>query len=183
MSETPDQVITRYLEDAIAAEASFETELGRFAAEGDDDEVQSAFAAHKDLIRSQQSRLGRRLEELGGRPSASKSFFAHVLSLSPRLAQTGHTIEEQTLQNLIIGFTVAASECALYEGLATVAHSAGDLSTERLAREIQAEEQRMAERLWRFLPSRSKIAFNMLTLDEVDVAIETRAAENRIVSS
>jgi hypothetical protein len=52
-------------------------------------------------------------------------------------------------------------------------------ATEELARESQEQERTTAERVWKFLPSRSKIAFNMLNLQEVDPSVETRAIENR----
>ncbi len=43
MAETSTDVIKRYLEDAIAAEKSFETQLQGFAKEGDDSLAQAAF--------------------------------------------------------------------------------------------------------------------------------------------
>jgi len=64
----------------------------------------------------------------------------------------------------------------MYEALAHVAREAGDALTEALAREIQEQEQRAAEKIFHFLPSRSKIAFNVLTADEVDdPAVATKA--------
>jgi ferritin-like metal-binding protein YciE len=182
VAETPTEVLRRYLEDAIAAEKSFETQLRGFATEGQDEEVQLAFANHAEETKLQYHRLTRRLEELGGTPSGAKSLLAHVFGLTPRAVQVTHAPDERVTQNLIAAFAVENSECAMYEALASVAGAAGDSATEKLAREIQAEERRTADKLWRFLPSRAKIAFNVVTAGETDPSISTRAADNRLVS-
>ena len=181
MAESTNAAIRRYLEEAIAAEASFEGQLRAFSEEGDDDEVRAAFAQHADETRHHHERLSARLEQLGGASSAVKTPLANVFNAVPKLVLAPQGPEERTAQNLIIGFAVETSECALYEALASIAKSAGDTLTESLAREIQAEERRTAERIWHFIPSRAKIAFNMLTVGEVDPSIETKAMLNRIV--
>jgi ferritin-like metal-binding protein YciE len=181
MAQTSNDVIRRYLEDAIAAEKSFETQLQGFAREGDDEEVEAAFAIHAAETRRQYERLITRLEELGGSPSTTKSFLAHVFGLAPKSAQVGHAPEERTTQNLIMAFTVENSECAMYEALAAAAEAAGDEATEKLAREIQADEKQTADKVWRFIASRSKNAFNLLTSTETDPSVNTRAADNRLI--
>lgn len=181
MAESSSDVMRRYLEDAIAAESSFESQLRAFSAEGDDEEVRGAFAEHADETRRQYYRLSARLEQLGGNPSNTKSMLAHLFSLTPRLAQASHRQEERTAQNLIMAFSVETGECAMYEALATVAEVAGDSVTQSLARDIQAQERRTAERIWRFIPSRAKIAFNVLTAGEIDPALATRAVVNRVL--
>ncbi len=180
MTESSSEVIRRYLEDAIAAEKAFETQLRGFATADDDEEVNLAFATHAEETKLQYNRLTARLQELGGSPSSAKSFVAHVFSLSPKTAQATHVADEQIVQNLIMGFAVENSERAMYEGLANVARAAGDTVTETLAREIQMEEEETANKLWRFIPSRAKIAFNVLTAGETDPSIETRAPDNRL---
>ena len=181
MAESSSAVIRRYLEEAAAAEASFEGQLRAFSQEGDDEDVRAAFAQHADETRHHHERLSARLEQLGGASPLTRSALANVFSVVPKLALAPHQPEERTAQNLIVGFAVETSECALYEALATIAKSAGDTITESLAREIQAEERRIADRIWHFIPSRAKIAFNMLTVGEVDPSIETKAMLNRIV--
>lgn len=181
MPETSISVIRRYLEDAIAAERSFETQLRAFAKEGDDAEVQAAFGTHADETTSQLERLTARLHTLGGSPSAAKSFLAHIFALTPKTAQIGHGQEERTTQNLIIAYTVENSESAMYESLQAVAEAAGDADTATLSEEIQREEQAAAARFWGLIRSRAKIAFNLLTANETDPTLNTRAAENRIV--
>jgi ferritin-like metal-binding protein YciE len=174
-------VIQRYIQDAIAAEKSFETQLLGFSETGDDLEVRVLFATHAEETRNQYSRLTRRLEELGAAPSAGKSFLAHLFSLAPKGAQITHIQEEKTVQNLMMAYTVETAECAMYEALAAVAGEAGDEVTAQLARDIQAEETATAQKIWHFLPTRSLIAYNMLTVSEVDPSVETRAVSNRLI--
>jgi ferritin-like metal-binding protein YciE len=181
MGASTNEVVCRYLQDAIAAESSFESQLRAFSEEGDDDEVRSVFSQHAEETRLQYHRLAARLEQLGGTPSPAKSMLAHLFSLSPKLVQATHAQEERIAQNLIMAYTVETSECAMYEALAAVAQAAGDPATHALAREIQAEERQTAGKLWRLLPSRAKIAFNMLTAGEVDPVLETKAPANRVI--
>ncbi|HEX3682536.1 MAG TPA: DUF892 family protein [Bryobacteraceae bacterium] len=181
MAETSGSLIKRYLEDTIAAERSFEARLRSFAVEGDDGEVQAAFLTHAEETRVQQKRLGARLQALGGGTSAVKSFLDQLFTLTPKSTQIGHSQDERLVQNLVVAFAMEKSECAMYEALATVAAAAGDAATEELARAIQAQESETADKLWRFIPSRSKIAFNLLTAGEIDPAIETKAPDDRMI--
>ncbi len=181
MAETSQEVIRRYLEDAITAEKSFQTQLQSFAGEGDDEEVRAVFLAHADETGRHSERLTARLKELGGSPSAAKGFLAGIFSSTPKTLQAAHQPQERTAQNLMTVFTIESSECAMYEALATVAAAAGDTATETLAREIQAEERQGAEAVWHFIPTRAKIAFNMLTVGETDPAIATRTSDDRVV--
>ena len=181
MPESGD-VIRGYLQAAIAAETSVETQFRAFAQEGDDEEVRASFAEHADETRRQYDRLNSHLGQLGGASSFHfKSALPDIFSLVPELSQSSHTPEERIAHNLIVGFAVTTSRCAMYEALAAITEAAGVTATASLAREIQAQKRRAAEHIWRFLPSRSKIAFNMLTAGEIDPSIETRAMVDRIV--
>lgn len=185
MPETGSSLVRHYIEDIMAAEQHIETQLRDFAAaEDDDQEVQDAFANHAEQTRFQQQRLSDRLDQLGEHPGNQvRGDFASLLNVAPQIVQSGNIVEERTLQNLIVSYTVELGECALYETLAAVAHAAGDNITEALARQIQMEERATAEKLWHFLPSRSKIAFNMLTISELDPAVETKLADDRLIES
>ncbi len=181
MPETASEVIKRYLDDAIAVEKSFESQLRSFAGEGDDAEVQGLFAQHADETQQQYQRLTARLQELGGSPSGSKSALAHVFSFTPRVMQAAHQVDERLAQNLIVAFSVENSEYAMYEALIAVARHAGDTATEVLARDIQAQEKATADKVWHFIPTRAKIAYNVLTAGEIDPAVETRVQDNPIL--
>ena len=163
MAETSTDVIKRYLQDAIAAERSFETQLQGFAKEGDDETAKAAFHQHAIETKQQYERLTARLEALGGSTSAAKSFLAHLFGLSPKTAQLGHEEEERTTQNLMMAYAVENSEMAMYEALMTVAEAAGDTETAALAREIQAEEKRTAEKVWSLLPNAAVSAFRRIS--------------------
>ncbi len=163
MAETSTDVIKRYLEDAIAAEKSFETQLQGFANEGDDPVAKAAFHQHALETRNQHTRLTARLEALGGSTSGAKSFLAHLFGLSPKAAQLGHDSEERTTQNLMIAYAVENSEMAMYESLATAAEAAGDTQTASLAREIQAEEKATAEKVWKMIPTAALQAFERVS--------------------
>ena len=163
MAETSTDVIKRYLEDAIAAENSFETQLQGFAKEGDDEAAKSAFHQHALETHTQIERLTARLEALGGSASTAKSVLAHVFNFSPKTAQIGHEKEERTTQNLMMAFAVENSECAMYESLAVVADASGDTETAQLARSIQAQEKATAEKVWKLLPTAALNAYRRVT--------------------
>jgi ferritin-like metal-binding protein YciE len=181
VAEPAAQLLTRYLDDAISAERSFETQLRSFAEQGDDDEVQAAFRTHAGQTRIHYERLTHRLEELGGRPSAAKTAIAELYGVAPKLSLAGQIAEDRIVENLISAVTIETGACAMYQALATVASAAGDSATERLAREIQSEERHTADLLFRFIPSRSKIAFNVVTPHEIDPAIDTKAPDDRLL--
>ncbi len=146
------EVIKDYLQDAIAAEKSFEEQLRAFAEDAmDRSEVRELFERHADETRDQHVALTERLRELDGAPSGVKSFLAHMFPLTPTPAQTGHEQDEKITQNLMIAFAVENSEVAMYESLATVASAAGDGATENLARKIQNQERATAEKVWKHI--------------------------------
>jgi ferritin-like metal-binding protein YciE len=159
MAESPRDTISRYLQDAIAAERSFESQLEGFSKEGDNEAAKSLFAQHAAETRNQYERLTARLEALGGSPSTSKSVLAHMFGLAPKSASMGHEKEERTSQNLMIAFSVESAECAMYEALANSAALAGDRETEALARAIQTEEKQTADKVWALIPAVSREAF------------------------
>ena len=171
---TSKEVIGQYLQSAIAAERKFEENLRSFAQVGDDQDVQLAFAEHADETRSQLDRLVDRLGALGLAAAGSDTPLASLPQFAPDFAGAGDAPEVRLVQNLITAYCVETGECAMYEALASVASAAGDSETEQLARTIQSEEVRAAEKVFHFLRSRSKIAFNVLTPQEIDPAVETK---------
>ena len=160
--EDSKSVIIRYLEDAIAAEKSFETQLRTFAKEGDDPLAHTLFAQHADETRMQYENLTARLNALGGSPSGVKSFMAHMFGMAPKAASLGHEETERVTQNLMIAYAVENSEVAMYESLATVARLAGDSETEQLARRIQQQERQTAEKVFALLPGEASRSYQRL---------------------
>jgi ferritin-like metal-binding protein YciE len=175
MAENSTDIIKRYLEDAIAAEKSFETQLEGFSKEGDDPAAQAAFRQHAIETKRQYERLTARLEKLGGSTSTAKSILAHIFGMSPKTAQLGHEEEERTTQNLMIAFAVENSELAMYESLINVSEAAGDAETAALAREIQSEEKATADKIWKLIPNAAVSAFRRVVGENVTAARATKA--------
>jgi ferritin-like metal-binding protein YciE len=161
--QSTQDIIKRYLQDAIAAEKSFESQLEGFSKEGEDTAVQQLFAVHRAETTSQIERLTARLRALGESPSGIKSFLAHVFSTSPKAATVGHDEAERTTQNLMMAYAVENSEVAMYESMATVAEAVGDSTTAALAREIQKEEQQTAEKVWKHIAPSARRSLDKLT--------------------
>ena len=132
-TEKAVRFLRAHLQDAIAAEESFEPQLRGFAREGSSDQVHRLFLQHADETRNQCDRLKRRLTELGGERSAAKSFLAHLAGLSPKLAQLGHDTVDRVTQNLMIVYAVENCEIAMYESLIAVAEAAGDSRYRRVS--------------------------------------------------
>jgi len=161
-TEKAVRFIKSHLQDAIAAEKSFETQLRGFASEGSSDQIHELFLQHADETRRQYERLTRRLTELAGDPSAGKSFLAHLVGLSPKLAQLGHDTVDRVTQNLMIAYAVENCEIAMYESLIALAEAAGDDDTAELARALQDEERRTAEKVWKLISPWAETAFKKL---------------------
>jgi ferritin-like metal-binding protein YciE len=157
--DSPNDVIKAYLQDAIAAERNFETQLRQFAREGENELVQRMFLQHADETRLQHERLSARLKAIGGSPSTMKSILAHLLGAAPKAGQLFHDESERTVQNLIIAYTVENSEVAMYEALAIVAAAAGDSETEELARSIQLQERQTADKVWSQIANAARTSF------------------------
>ena len=138
---TQQEVLIKYLEDTEAAERNFEDALAAFAKAGEQSDVKQLFAAASSRARTQHERLEARLRALGGSPSKAKSMLAHFLAFTPTIAQIGHEGAEKNTQHLIMVIAAAAAEMAMYESLAAAAAVAGDVETERLARQLQSEEE------------------------------------------
>lgn len=159
-------LLTQYLEDAIAAEKSFETQLKGFAEEATDQDVRTAFSIHADETRRQYELLTKRLRSLGGGTSAFKSMLAHLFNAAPKAAQTGHTAEERTVQDLMMAFAVENAEVAMYESIAIAAETFDDPQTAALAREIQEQEKATAEKVWKLIAPSAGSAYRMAERNE-----------------
>ena len=147
---TQQEVLIKYLEDTEAAERNFEDALAAFAKAGEQSDVKQLFAAASSRARTQHERLDR-LRTLGGSPSKAKSMLAHFLAFTPTIAQIGHEGAEKNTQHLIMVIAAAAAEMAMYESLAAAAAVAGDVETERLARQLRSEEKDDYEKSWNLL--------------------------------
>lgn len=166
--------IPSYLEDVIAAEKTFETQLQGFASEADEAEIRAMFLQHADETRAQYEALTARLNALGGDPSRFKGWLAQFFGSSPKIAQLGHEGSERTTQNLIMAFSVETAEVAMYEALRVVAEEARDPETAELAIAIQAQEAETGEKVWRFIGPSAVNALDRITDETSDSQILMR---------
>jgi ferritin-like metal-binding protein YciE len=171
-----DNPIRRYLEDAISAEKSFETQLNGFANEASTPEAKQLFEQHAGETRVQYERLTARLDALGGSVSPLKSFFAHLFSSMPKTAQLGHTEEERTTQDLMMAYAVENAEVAMYEALAIAADTVHDADTLTLVRSIQSQERLTADKIWPLIAPTAVNAFEAVKArgEEDDLQIVIR---------
>jgi ferritin-like metal-binding protein YciE len=174
--------IKRYLEDAIAAESSFETQLRGFADEAAYPEARTAFASHADETRQQHELLTARLKTLGGEPSGIKSAMAHFFNMAPKAAQLGHIKEDRTVQDLIMAYSVENAEVAMYECMVIAATAADDPETVSLARGIQTQEKETAGKVWKLIAPAALQAYSAASASEGNQALlrylqDTEAAE------
>lgn len=161
---SPGEILRRYLEDIIAAERSFETQLTFFSKEGDDSLARRAFAEHARETAAQYDQLSARLQALGGTPSTAKGFLAQVFAVTPMTAQAGHDATEHVTQNLMMAYAVENAEVAIYEVFSVVAGDAADRETEQLAQEIQKQEKATAEKLWPMLGQAARRSIQQVAL-------------------
>ena len=158
MATTSSELIQRYLQDAIASERAFESQLRSMAEEGDNPRVQELFVSHADESKRQCDRLTSRLQVLGGTPSTTKSIMAHIFGSIPKAGQIGQTEEDKNTQNLVMAYAIEQSEVASYEALKVAAETVGDIPTANLAEEIQREEQMTAQRIWNLIPANARLS-------------------------
>ncbi len=184
LPDVPD--IKQLLSDAMASATESEANLRSFAAQGDDEDVQTTFALLAEQTALRIPLLRERFAVLFGdseAPSGAAPLHFALPHLGRMTATGTVTIpEERILQNLLAAYTAETGEMAISEALAAGALAAGDPETEALARKLEDEEREAADKIWHFLSTRSKIAFNMLTVSEVDPSVETKVADDRVTS-
>jgi ferritin-like metal-binding protein YciE len=166
IKENAVEIIKRHLDDAIAAEKSFEAHLRGFLREGDHSEPQLLFQEQIQQTGNQHGKLAARLQALGGSPSGVKSFLVQLLSFSASPVQWAHDEEERNTQDLITAFALEQGQIAMYEALATIASLIGDTETEKLARDIQEEERQAAAEMWGLLGANARLGFLKVTSGE-----------------
>lgn len=165
MSETIQERINRYLEDTIAAERNFEHALSTFGNAGSQPRVQQLFSSFSAKAQTQHRRLTALLKQRGGSPSEAKTLLAQLLAFTPLSAQVGQGTEEINTQHLMIVFSAAAAEMAMYESLIAAATASGDMDVVELARTLQAEEREDYDQVWGLLSSSAREAFQSEAAD------------------
>jgi hypothetical protein len=177
------EVIVRYLRESISAERSLESQFLSCSKDGDDSDVQGYFASCAEHAALHAEMLEVRLAALNAAEHRGSDFLSDLLPATPKAAQFRHTAEERIVQNLVKGYSLSKSASAMYLALQTAAGTASDEQTADLAGRLAIEEWNAADHFWHFLPSRSKIAYNILTAGEIDPSVETRTADDRLTET
>lgn len=173
--ETYQQTIDRYLQDIIAAERGLASQLDELASDtGDDDEVRTALADSAEQSRVHADAVA---AHLNGDVEQTKEGASRLFASMSRLAQLGHIQEERVVQNLIAGYSILMSSRAMYYALQASAKAASDAVIAQLASDCMSAKQNLAERLFHLISTRAIIAYNMLTVNEIDLSIDTKYGE------
>jgi len=158
MAENVKERIVRYLQDAHAAETGIDDVLDGFINDTDDPNIKAIFQQHKVETRSQAERLEARLRALGETPSGGKGFLNMIMAKMSELMHGAHDEYDKNTQNLIKAYATEHLERGMYESLYAYASAVGDQETAQLARQIQAEEEATAQKLFPLIQQYAKTA-------------------------
>jgi ferritin-like metal-binding protein YciE len=156
-----ERKVVQYLNEAHATEIGLTRVLQAQIAMTPRGRYRAALEQHLQETRSQAERVQRRVDELGGgaNPLAAglgliETVAAQVIALSMAPVQLlrGTGGEEKVLKNAKDSCAAEALEIATYTSLARLARTADDAKTERLAKSILGDEQKMLDRLLREIP-------------------------------
>jgi ferritin-like metal-binding protein YciE len=146
MAETPlQQKLVDYIEDAHALEQNVLQMLNSMAATTQDEEILQEIEHHKLETERHEELLRARLEALGETPSVRKETQSLVAALAKGV--TDQVRGDKAGKNARDAFVTEHVEIAAYELLERLAQRAGDEETARIAREIRADEQAMAQKI------------------------------------
>jgi ferritin-like metal-binding protein YciE len=161
LSKQQKQKIVQYLNEAHGSELALVRQLQAQIAMTPRGSYRDGLETHLDETRKHAERVERRLSELGqgNNPlqaglGAVQSVIGQALALTktPLDLVRGSGGEEKVLKNAKDSCAAEAQEIATYTALARLAHTAGDATTERLAKSVLGEEQKMLDRLLREIP-------------------------------
>ena len=154
------------LSDTISFLRAIEREFRSRSGSEDDSEVAALLMTQADRATAEADYL---LDYSAGEVVESTS--GDWLLRLPVAVAPAHAIEEQTMNNLMFAFTALSVHRASFAVLLQMAD----------ALKIDAESAATAaEHSFHLLSTRSKIAFNILTPNEIDPAVETKSTDDRI---
>jgi ferritin-like metal-binding protein YciE len=161
LSKHQKQKIVQYLNEAHGSELALVRQLQAQIAMTPKGQYRDGLETHLNETRRHAERLERRLADLGQGNNPLQVGFGAVQSvIGQALALTktpldlvrGSGGEEKVLKNAKDSCAAEAQEIATYTALARLARTAGDGPTERLAKSIRGDEQRMLDRLLQEIP-------------------------------
>ena len=155
------QKIVQYLNEAHGAELALVRQLQAQIAMTPKGQYRDGLETHLQETRRHADRVEARVAELGqgNNPlqvglGAVESLIGQALALTktPLDLVRGTGGEEKVLKNAKDSCAAEALEIATYTALARLARTTGDTKTERLAKSVLADEQRMLDRLLKEIP-------------------------------
>ena len=161
MTKKQQQKIVQYLNEAHASEQALTRVLQSQIAMTPSGSYRKGLEKHLEETRSHTERVEHRLRALGegGNPwQFGLGVIESVVGQAVALTKTpfdlvrGSGGEEKVLKNAKDSCAAEALEIATYTALAQLARVAGDSETERLAKSIMGEEQKMLDRLLKEIP-------------------------------
>jgi ferritin-like metal-binding protein YciE len=153
--------VVQYLNEAHGSELALVRQLQAQIAMTPRGSYRDALENHLDETRQHAERLERRLSQVGrgNNPlqvglGAVQSVIGQALALTktPLDLVRGSGGEEKVLKNAKDSCAAEAQEIATYTALTRLARAAGDATTERLAKSVLGDEQKMLDRLLREIP-------------------------------
>jgi ferritin-like metal-binding protein YciE len=142
---TPDEQLTKYLTDVHSIERQALVQMKRAPGLADDAEIAEHFSRHLIETEDQERLVRERLEAHSAAPSKMKDLVGAATGVGFALFAA---VQPDTPGKLVAhAFSYEHMEIAAYDLLARVAERAGDSETVRVAREIERQEQAMAQRL------------------------------------
>ncbi len=161
MSKQQKQKLVQYLNEAHGSELALVRQLQAQIAMTPRGSYRNGLETHLGETRRHAERVERRLAELGqgNNPlmvgvGAVQSVIGQALALTktPLDLVRGSGGEEKVLKNAKDSCAAEAQEIATYTALARLARTAGDATTERLAKSVLADEQKMLDRVLKEIP-------------------------------
>ena len=161
MNKAQKQKIVQYLNEAHGAELALVRQLQAQIAMTPRGQYRDGLESHLRETRRHAERVEARLSELGegNNPleaglGALESLIGQALALTktPLDLVRGSGGEEKVLKNAKDSCAAEALEIATYTALARLARTAEDATTERLAKSILGDEQKMLDRLLKEIP-------------------------------
>ncbi len=156
--------LIQYLTEAYGTEKQLETALEAHIQMATRSSYRKRLQQHLTETKRHGREVERRIKQLGGAPVTAEAITrvqevagrALAAAQGPIHALRGTGEEEKQLKNAKTEYASEAQEIATYTAIETLAATVGDRETERLAKSIRREEERMASFLERLIPTLTK---------------------------
>jgi ferritin-like metal-binding protein YciE len=156
--------LIQYLTEAYGTEKQLETALTAHIQMATRATYRKRLQQHLTETKRHGREVERRIKQLGGAPLAAEAVAklqevagrALAAAQGPIHAVRGTGEAERQLKNARTEYASEAQEIATYTAIETLAATIGDRETERLAKSIRREEERMASFLERQIPQLTK---------------------------